>query len=140
MPFTPHGRASTTTTRWPTWTTPSWVAAIAERWDQFGYALLERNAWEGRQTELKQIRNRIGHLRAPHADDLGRLEQTLRDLERGTFIALASYNRRHQPDVDRDDPVTIGWIRGEHEDARRWLDHADRRYETRLSVTVSRRS
>jgi len=115
------------------------VETIAARWDQFGYALLERIAWEGRQAELKQIRNRIGHLRAPHPDDLGRLEQTLRDLERGTFIALASYNRRHQPDRAREDPVTDGWIRGEHEDAQRLLVHAEQQYETSLHLTVSRR-
>lgn len=115
------------------------IQVIAEHWDQFGYALFEQRAWEGRQVELTQIRHRIGHLRTPHRDDLGRLEQTLRDLERGTFIALASYNGRHGPNPDRYyDPVTAGWIGGTHPIAD-LLDHADRQYDTRFHLTASRR-
>lgn len=115
------------------------IDIISQHWDQFDDTLLERRAWEGRQVELKQIRHRIGHLRAPHPDDLGRLEQMLRDLERGTFIALASYNRRRRPDRDLNDPVTAGWIRGKHDDATRLIDHADQQYETRLDVSLSKR-
>lgn len=116
------------------------IELITARWDQFGYALLDKAAWAGRQAELSQIRHRIGHLRSPHSDDLGRLEQTLRDLERGTFIALASYNRRCTPDpTAHHDPVTTGWIRGKHPDAQRLLRHADKQYETGLAVTASLR-
>jgi hypothetical protein len=92
------------------------VEVMADHWDQFRLGLLERGSWEGRQDDLKRIRHRIGHLRRPHRDDLSRLEQTLRDLERGAFIALASYNRRDTPDPQHhDDPVTQGWIKGRHE-------------------------
>lgn len=113
---------------------------IREHWDLFGYALFEGRSWNGRQDELKRIRHRIGHLRRPHADDLGRLEQTLRDLEQGTFVALASYNDRRQPDLDlHRDPVTDGWIREQHEDAQRLMTHAEHQYETRLIVRISRR-
>jgi hypothetical protein len=116
------------------------IEVITGHWPQFGYALLEQKSWEGRQAELRQIRHRIGHLRTPHRDDLARVEQTLRDLEDGTFLALASYNRRHGPSLDKNhDPVTVGWIAGQHEDARRLLDHADKQYETRVSVATSRR-
>jgi hypothetical protein len=66
---------------------------------QLRYALLEAGSWAGRQEELKRIRHRIGHMRKPHPDDLARLEQTLRDLERGAYIACASYNDRWVPDA-----------------------------------------
>lgn len=116
------------------------VELLDENSSLFGYALLEPNSWKGRQPELRQIRHRIGHLRRPHADDLERLEQTLRDLERGAFIAMASYNRRDQPSVDQHhDAVTDGWLRGRHPTARRLIAHADRQYETRIVVRASRR-
>jgi hypothetical protein len=116
------------------------LKVLEENWSHFGYALLEPRAWAGRQYELRQIRHRIGHMRRPHADDLDRLEQTLRDLERGTFIAIASYNRRFEPSPTRyGDPVTQGWVRAKHPTARRLIAHAERQYETRILVRVSRR-
>jgi NAD(P)-dependent dehydrogenase (short-subunit alcohol dehydrogenase family) len=119
----------------------SQLLELIERfWDQVGYALFEKASWQGRQVEPKRIRHRIGHMRRPHLDDLGRLEQVLRDLERGTFRALSTYNDRCVPDVVAyDDAVTQGWVRGAHDDARRLLTHADRRYETRIRVTTSAR-
>jgi hypothetical protein len=119
----------------------SQLASIVEaHWPQFEPTLITKASWDGRQEDLKRIRHRIGHVRRPHADDLNRLEQTLRDLERGTFIALASYNRRSTPDTRRHkDAVTDGWVRGRHEVARRLIDHAERQYETRLVVRTSQR-
>jgi hypothetical protein len=38
---------------------------IASDWDLLGYALVERHSWEGRQDDLKRIRHRIGHKKAP---------------------------------------------------------------------------
>ncbi len=88
------------------------VSLIDENWDAFDYALLTKTAWDGGQEELKRIRHRRGHMRRPHPDDLGRLEQTLRDLERGTFIALASYNDCETPHPDEhSDAVTRGWCK-----------------------------
>lgn len=78
-------------------------------------------------------------MRRPHPDDLGRLEQTLRDLERGTFLALASYNDRREPGSDQAGPVADGWVRGQHPTAVRLLNHAYRQYDTRLLVRTSRR-
>ncbi|GAB3785440.1 hypothetical protein [Nocardioides ungokensis] len=120
----------------------SQVVELIERfWDQIGYALFEKASWQGRQVDLKRIRHRIGHMRRPHADDLGRLEQVLRDLEGGTFKALSTYNDRHVPDAALySDAVTTGWILGEHEDARRLVAHADRQYEARIRVRVSTRT
>ena len=114
------------------------ISVIESNWDQFAYALVEKQSWDGRQVDLTRVRHRIGHMRKPHQDDLGRLEQTLRDLERGTFIALASYNRRWVPTPsEHSDAVSVGWLRGEHPTARRLLEHADRRYEIGLSLQIS---
>lgn len=116
------------------------LEAMTGYWDLFGYALLEQRSWDGRQDELKRIRHRIGHLRKPHPDDLGRLEQTLRDLERGTFIALASYNRRWEVDPqERGGTVANGWLREQHIDAQRLVRHAELQYDTRLLIRASRR-
>jgi len=117
------------------------LEVIEQHWnEQFSYALLELMSWKGRQNELKRIRHRIGHMRRPHPDDLGRLEQMLRDLERGTFIALASYNERHVPSPKKHhDPVTEGWIKEQHPTARRLIHHAELQYETTLLVRASRR-
>ncbi|SMO84612.1 hypothetical protein SAMN06273567_105234 [Geodermatophilus aquaeductus] len=116
------------------------VSLIDDHWDQCGYALIERQAWAGRQIELARIRHRIGHVRSAHRDDLGRLEQTLRDLERGRFISYASYNRRQVPDPsEHADPVTTGWVRRRHPTAQRLIAHAQRQYETRLRIGISKR-
>jgi hypothetical protein len=112
---------------------------IDRNWGIFAYALLEKRSWIGRQEELKRIRHRIGHVRRAHVDDLNRIEQTLRDLELGAFRACSSYNRQAMPDSDDDHPIVKGWIREEHPDAERLIDHADRNYDTRLRVRVSKR-
>ena len=52
----------------------------SEHWELFDDTLLSKKVWAGRVEELLAIRNRIGHCRRPHTDDLIRLEQTLRDL------------------------------------------------------------
>jgi len=111
---------------------------IVREWKLFEFSLLDKSSWTGRVGELLTIRNRIAHLRRPHADDIGRLEQTLRDLEPGAFGALASYNRTEDPDVELDDPVVESWVQCRHDDARRLVDHASRNYGVRfwLSYTV----
>lgn len=116
------------------------IKIIDDNWDLFGYALIERDAWNGRQSELKRIRHRIGHVRAPHSDDLARLEQTLRDLETGAFKALASYTMRSEPQPGRStDAATAGWIQMQHQTAKRLITHAERQYETHFKLRASRR-
>lgn len=105
------------------------LKAIDDHWDLLAYALIDRDAWRGRQSELIQIRSRISCLRQPHTDDLNRLEQTLRDLEYGAFIAFASYNDHRLPDPEvHTDAVTRGWIAREHDTARRLCEHVERQY------------
>jgi hypothetical protein len=113
---------------------------IDQHWEQAGYALLERSSWAGRLVDLSRIRHRIAHVRAPHPDDLQRLEQTLRDLERGAFVAFASYNDGYVPEArDARNAIVRGWVQGRHADAQRLIEHAQRQYETRLRVRISRR-
>ncbi|RKT76666.1 hypothetical protein DFJ68_0062 [Terracoccus luteus] len=114
------------------------IRVISDHWDLFEKALIHRSAWDGRQEELKRIRHRVGHVRWPHSDDLHRLEQTLRDLEQGAFMAFASYNRRFMP-MGTADAVTAGWMNRQHPKAKRLVDHAEERYGTRLILEASRR-
>lgn len=68
-----------------------------DQWSLFRLYLPTQAIWAGRIEELKAIRNRIGHCRRPHDDDLDRLEQTLRDLESGAFLATSSFNDQSRP-------------------------------------------
>jgi hypothetical protein len=64
----------------------------------------------------------------------------LRDLERGAFIAFASYNDRRPLNLERHHGVVIdGWLLGQHPTAQRLVEHAARQYETNLQLNVSRR-
>jgi hypothetical protein len=112
---------------------------IEKNWAQFAPALIRQPSWTARQEEIARIRHRIGHMRRPHEDDLNRIEQTLRDLERGAFIACASYNKRITPSADKhNDAVTAGWLGQQHPTAK-LIDHASSQYGTHLALTASRR-
>ena len=87
----------------------------------------------------QQIRHRIGHLRRPHPDDLYRLEHPLRDLERGAFVAYASYNDRDTPEASEPGTVVDGWVQGHHPTARRLITPPNAQYETHLVLETSRR-
>lgn len=111
---------------------------IDSHWDLFKEALLgERETWASRFAELLTIRHRISHLRRPHADDLTRLELTMRDLEPGTCRSVAAYGACHPVDPNADDPVVDGWVRGTHADARRLIKHAERQYQTALTLSTT---
>ncbi len=116
------------------------LALLSDNWSVVGGALLDDAAvWSGRVVELTKIRNRIGHCRRPHPDDLARLEQTLRDLEPGTFRAAAAFNRQRTPEIALPDPVVDAWLRQGHKDARRLVKHADRSYDVQFVLRHSRR-
>jgi hypothetical protein len=100
--------------------------------------LLSKNIWAGRVEELLAIRNRIGHCRRPHADDLARLEQTLRDLNGGAFLATSAFNRQFNADENWTDAVVDGWVRMHHNQAG-LVAHADRQYETFFQLQYSHR-
>ncbi|MEK6190732.1 MAG: hypothetical protein AABM41_00245 [Chloroflexota bacterium] len=108
-------------------------------WPLVEYALLKRERWEGLVDQLQAIRNRLAHLRRPHSDDLARVEQALRDLEPGARLALESFNRQHRVWDESEDPLAKTWVRGEHQDARRLLRHAERNYDTGFQIDYSLR-
>lgn len=112
---------------------------MQDHWNLFENSLLPKNVWAGRIEELLAIRNRIGHCRRPHADDLVRLEQTLRDLDGGAFIATSAFNRQWRADENWTDAVVDGWVSTHHNDAVRLVEHADRQYETTFELRYSRR-
>jgi uncharacterized protein YfkK (UPF0435 family) len=103
-------------------------ALIEANWNFSEPSLVPRVRWAGWADELKSIRNRIAHSRRPHADDLARIEQILRNLEAGAKIALAAYEDTF---VEVDDPSSVAaqWTT----DAAPWgsiVDHARGRYDT----------
>lgn len=112
---------------------------IADNWDLFETSLLDRHVWAGRRVELESIRNRIGHCRRPHSDDLSRLEQTLRDLEPGAFRALAAFNTQSSPRRDLPDQLVRDWVNMDHQDASRLVGHAAQQYQVRFDLRYSRR-
>lgn len=112
---------------------------MQDRWNLFESSLMSKNIWAGRVEELLAIRNRIGHCRRPHADDLVRLEQILRDLDGGAFVATSAFNRKLRTDEKWTDAVVDGWVRKNHSDAFRLVEHAERQYETIFELRYSRR-
>jgi hypothetical protein len=112
---------------------------LERNWSLFADSLIEREVWLGRTVELRNIRNRIGHCRRPHSDDLARLEQTLRDLDAGAFQAVAAFNRQYEPVENLEDPIVEAWVRNQHETAALLVEHADQQYEVRFTLRFSRR-
>ena len=110
---------------------------INKHWELFEASLITKSSWMGRVEELSHIRNRIGHCRRPHTDDLARLEQILRDLEGGAFRALSAFNQQWPLEADRNEPLVKSWVNGENEVAIRLLEHANRRYETSFTICHS---
>lgn len=108
-------------------------------WEVLAHAFPPLNIWRGRSAELQTIRNRIGHCRRPHRDDLGRVEQTLRDLESGAFKSVAAFNRHSAPDRSLDDPLVAAWVRKEHIGAQRLIDHCESQYDVRWRLRYSAR-
>ncbi len=106
---------------------------VEDNWELFEQILPPKQRWRGRADELRELRNRNAHCRRPHADDLVRLEQTLRDLERGAWLFYSSYVDAHFAHASRD-AVGRAWIRGRHPTAETLIGsgHAERQYETRF--------
>jgi hypothetical protein len=109
-----------------------------DQWLLFGSYFPAEKIWAGRIEELKAIRNRIGHCRRPHDDDLDRLEQTLRDLDGGAFRATSSFNDQSRPNGNWSDLLVRDWVHEAHPDAH-LIAHARRQYETSFSLAYSSR-
>lgn len=101
--------------------------------------LLDLDRWRVGADTVRHLRNRNTHCRRPHADDVDRLEQFLRDLEAGARVACTAFNQTSRVPDDLDDPVAEGWVRGSHQTADRLLKHADRQYQISFELSYSRR-
>ncbi|MEQ8834331.1 MAG: hypothetical protein RIB67_07775 [Miltoncostaeaceae bacterium] len=100
---------------------------IRDDWALFAPSLLPRTTWDGKVEELLHIRHRLGHCRRPHLDDLGRIEQTLRDIESGARVALDAYSSS-ELSAEATGELITGWCGRAHADARRLVHHAEHQY------------
>jgi Swt1-like HEPN len=110
---------------------------IEANWELFSPALVTKVRWCGWADELRAIRNRIAHARRPHADDVLRLEQILRNIEPGAKATLKAYDSTFD---EIEDPQTVAgsWVGANppwHDIAR----HAAGRYQTSFQLAFSRR-
>ena len=116
----------------------SLLEVVVARWHLFAPAVgLTEQVWSRRLEELRRIGGRVTQCRPVPLHVLGRVEQTLRDLEGGARRALLAYNRRHDLDPKLPDPVVMDWLRGGHrrspviEEARRKRIHFQLGYSLR---------
>ncbi|MDA1054484.1 MAG: hypothetical protein O3C40_28960 [Planctomycetota bacterium] len=65
---------------------------IEKHWELFKIYLPPKEIFAGRIDETKQIRNRVAHFRRCHRDDLSRMVQFLRDVDKGFWTFCTSYN------------------------------------------------
>jgi hypothetical protein len=112
----------------------SLFALIEAQWSLFEPCLPPLRRWQGITDMLEDLRNRNAHCRRPHQDDLGRIEQTLRDVEPGAWKFYASFASETAVTRNSKDPLAKQWVLGKHETARRLLDHAAVQYDTRFSL------
>jgi hypothetical protein len=61
--------------------------------------------WDAKLDEVSQVRHRVAHFRHGHADDLQRVVQLLRDIDKGFWRFCTSYNDIHPVLPQANDPV-----------------------------------
>ena len=83
---------------------------ISENWYLFSQYLPPKNIWEAKLDELAQVRNRVAHFRRGHPDDLQRVNQLLRDIDKGFWLFCTSYNDSIPVLPQKDDPVTLEFL------------------------------
>jgi hypothetical protein len=108
-------------------------------WDLFEPGLVPRVRWRGLMDELMTVRRRSAHCRRPHAEDLGRIERALRDLELGARTVLEAFNEQGRIWGTKDDGVAEAWVGRTHPAAQRLLTHAAMNRATEFELRTSRR-
>lgn len=68
------------------------LKTVSSNWELFQPYLPPQQIWDARLLEVNQIRNRIAHFRPGHENDLDRVEQLLKDIDRGFWTFCSSYN------------------------------------------------
>lgn len=109
----------------------------ADNWPLFEPFLPKRPRWDGLVDVLGDLRNRNAHCRRPHRDDLGRIEQALRDLENGAWSFYASFATTTPVSRNSKDPMAKQWAVGKHETAHRLLKHAELQYDTSFALNYT---
>src|SRR5260221_6136802 len=103
-------------------------------WPLVKDALVPRPRWRGVVAQIGPVRHRLAHARRPHADDLGRLEQVLRDLETGARRAVGAYFETYDP--PKTDPLTAATTTDEFTHLTRHVEH---NYEIDFRLSYSLR-
>jgi hypothetical protein len=86
------------------------VISSASNWPLFEKYFPPKHLTEGKVTELMQIRHRVAHCRNPHRDDLPRVQQFLRDVDKSFWRFTTSYNDQHPITPPSSDPVASSFI------------------------------
>lgn len=82
------------------------LSTISNNWCLFETYLPPKDLWNAKIDELQQIRHRVAHFRLGHGDDLRRVEQLLRDVDKGFWRFCTSYNSLSPILPPSDDTVT----------------------------------
>lgn len=119
---------------------------IGAHWDCFATYFPPKNLWDSKLQEISQIRHRTAHFRVGHADDLARLKQFLRDIDKGFWRFCTSYNDIDPMLPQDSDPVTkhfltldpLPWVEFE---TKKWaqIGARDRSLPVGLSVRTQQR-
>ncbi|SDR60991.1 hypothetical protein SAMN05519103_07243 [Rhizobiales bacterium GAS113] len=99
--------------------------AIERNWNLFQPYLPPDTIWKAKLEEISQIRHRVAHFRVGHEDDLRRLLQFLRDLDRGFWRFCTSYNDARPALPPSDDPVAGHFL---HLDSFPWTQFQDNKW------------
>ena len=68
------------------------LKTVSSNWELFQPYLPPRQIWDDKLLEVSQIRHRIAHFRPGHESDLDRVEQLLKDIDKGFWTFCSSYN------------------------------------------------
>ena len=68
------------------------LKTVSFNWELFQPYLPPQQIWDARLLEVSQIRHRIAHFRPGHENDLDRVEQLLKDIDKGFWTFCSSYN------------------------------------------------
>ena len=68
------------------------LKTVSSNWELFQPYLPPQQIWDARLLEVSQIRHRIAHFRPGHKNDLDRVEQLLKDIDKGFWTFCSSYN------------------------------------------------
>lgn len=87
------------------------LGLIDTHWNCFEGYFPPKPLWDAKLQEITQIRHRAAHFRVGHADDIARVKQFLRDIDKGFWQFCTSYNDTNPILPQSRDPVTAHFLR-----------------------------